>query len=94
MQSKEKTARPRGTDSAEVISVIKTEAICGSGIDGDPVRTVVQYWLFDGTLVGTMDSICPPGFVPTPTDPFGACQIDSRRFAGYADDDDTGRESA
>lgn len=44
--------RPRGTDSAKVISVIQTTALCGSGIEGDPLYEITQYWTFDGVLIG------------------------------------------
>lgn len=47
----EKAARPRGTDSATVIPVIRTSSIEGRGTDEDPVREVVQYWSLDGSLL-------------------------------------------
>lgn len=40
------TARPRGTDKAEIIQVIKTTSILGKGIEKDPVRYIYQYWDF------------------------------------------------
>ena len=52
---KEKTARPRGTDSAKIISVIETEAIAGYGIEEDPVRPVKQYWSLSGELLAVSD---------------------------------------
>lgn len=52
----EKTARPRGTDSAKVIQVIVTESIEGRGISGDPVRCVLQYWSLEGELLAKCDS--------------------------------------
>ena len=51
----EKTVRPRGTDSAKVISVIETTALRGSGVPGDPCRVVRQYWDFDGNLLAECD---------------------------------------
>ncbi len=45
------TARPRGTDSAEVIQVIKTTALSGSGTANDPCTIRVQYWSLDGQLL-------------------------------------------
>lgn len=48
-------ARPRGTDSAQVIHVIKTEALRGEGTKEDMCRTVIQYWDFDGNLLAEND---------------------------------------
>ena len=56
MDLKEKTVRPRGTDSARLVTLIETRAIQGYGTDDDPVRTKTQYWDFDGTLVAEIDS--------------------------------------
>lgn len=50
-----KTARPRGTDSAKIISVIETESIAGYGTEEDPVRPVKQYWSMSGELLATND---------------------------------------
>lgn len=47
--------RPRGTDSARVIRVIKTEALRGKGTQGDSCRLVTQYWDFDGNLLAEND---------------------------------------
>lgn len=47
--------RPRGTDSAQVIQVIKTESLRGKGVEGDVCRTVTQYWDFDGNLLAESD---------------------------------------
>lgn len=55
MFEKKETARPRGTDSAHVEQVIVTEAIVGCGTDNDPVRSVKQYWSFDGDLLAIND---------------------------------------
>lgn len=48
-------ARPRGTDSAQVIQVIKTESMRGVGTDEDLCRIVTQYWDFDGNLLAEND---------------------------------------
>ena len=47
--------RPRGTDSAQVIQVIKTESMRGVGTDEDLCRIVTQYWDFDGNLLAEND---------------------------------------
>ena len=47
--------RPRGTDKAEVISVIKTTSLLGRGIEKDPVRVVTQYWDTKGNLLAERD---------------------------------------
>lgn len=57
--SNEKTARPRGTDSARVIMVIETEAIAGRGTEEDPVRSVKQYWGMSGDLLAVNDPFSP-----------------------------------
>ena len=51
------TIRPRGTDKAEVIQVIRTESIIGRGIEEDPVRTIYQYWDFEGNLLASKDTL-------------------------------------
>lgn len=48
-------ARPRGTDSAEVIQVIRTQALRGEGTEEDLCRIVTQYWDFDGNLLAEHD---------------------------------------
>ena len=48
-------ARPRGTDSARVIQVIETTALCGIGTDEDACRIVTQYWDFKGNLLAEAD---------------------------------------
>lgn len=47
----QKTARPRGTDSARVIQVIETTALLGTGTIDDPCKIVKQYWSVDGELL-------------------------------------------
>lgn len=51
------TARPRGTDKAEVIQVIKTISLLGLGTKEDPVRYIYQYWDFDGNLLAKNDTL-------------------------------------
>lgn len=51
------SVRPRGTDKAEVISVIKTTSLLGNGIEKDPVRYVYQYWDFKGNLLASHDTL-------------------------------------
>lgn len=46
-----KAARPRGTDSARLITVIETKSLLGRGTHDDPVKLVTQYWDFDGKLL-------------------------------------------
>lgn len=48
-------ARPRGTDSARIITVIETTALRGCGTEEDPCRRVRQYWSLDGKLLGEND---------------------------------------
>lgn len=51
------TVRPRGTDKAKVIKVIKTESLIGKGIQEDPVRLIYQYWDFKGNLLAKHDTL-------------------------------------
>lgn len=51
------TVRPRGTDKAEVINVIKTTSLLGKGIPEDPVRCIYQYWDFEGNLLAKHDTL-------------------------------------
>ena len=41
--------------SAKLIQVIEVERNRGRGVDGDPVRTVTQYWSVDGVLLAEKD---------------------------------------
>ena len=52
MSQQRKATRPRGTDGAKVIQAIETRALEGLGTKDDPCRTKVQYWGFDGKLLG------------------------------------------
>lgn len=49
--------RPRGTDKAEIISVIKTTSLLGLGTKEDPVRYIYQYWDFEGNLLAKHDTL-------------------------------------
>lgn len=49
--------RPRGTDKAEVMQVIKTISILGEGTEKDPVRYIYQYWDFKGNLLASHDTL-------------------------------------
>ena len=51
------TVRPRGTDKAEVMQVIKTISILGRGNKEDPVRYIYQYWDFKGKLLASHDTL-------------------------------------
>ena len=51
------TVRPRGTDKAKVIKVIRTESIIGRGIPEDPVRYIYQYWDFKGNMLAKHDTL-------------------------------------
>ena len=45
----------RGTDSAEVIRVIKTTALRGAGTKDDLSRIVTQYWSLEGEFLAEHD---------------------------------------
>lgn len=49
--------RPRGTDKAEVIKVIKTKGLIGEGTTKDPARYIYQYWDFEGKLLAEHDTL-------------------------------------
>ena len=46
------TARPRGTDSARLVTVIETTALCGTGLANDPCYPRIQYWSLEGDYLG------------------------------------------
>ena len=48
-------ARPRGTDSAQVIQVIKTESMRDEGTNEDMCRIVKQHWSLEGELLAEND---------------------------------------
>jgi hypothetical protein len=41
---------------AKLIEVIETVSLKGEGVEGDPVRHVIQYWSKDGVLLAENDS--------------------------------------
>lgn len=45
--------RPRGTDEACVIQVIRTKSLVGAGTHDDLSKIMVQYWDFEGNLLAT-----------------------------------------
>lgn len=49
--------RPRGTDKAEVIQVIRTISLLGDGTEKDPARFIYQYWDFEGNLLASHDTL-------------------------------------
>lgn len=51
------SVRPRGTDKAEVIQVIRTVSLLGNGTEKDPVRHIYQYWDFEGQLLASHDTL-------------------------------------
>ena len=51
------TVRPRGTDKAKVMKVIRTESTIGRGIPEDPVRLIYQYWDLKGNLLAKNDTL-------------------------------------
>ncbi len=57
---KRNTVRPRGTDSARLVTLIETKAIQGYGTADDPVRLKTQFWDFNGNLVAEIDSDTRP----------------------------------
>ncbi|SHI23857.1 hypothetical protein SAMN02745823_03774 [Sporobacter termitidis DSM 10068] len=44
--------------NAKVIQVIETSSTTGTGKPDDPVRTITQYWRFNGKLLFTADPAC------------------------------------
>ncbi len=51
------SVRPRGTDNAEVMQVIRTKSLLGEGTEKDPVRYIYQYWDFEGNLLASHDTL-------------------------------------
>jgi hypothetical protein len=56
MKEVKELVRPRGTDSAQLVNVIKTESLRGKGTEDDPCRTVIQYWSTEGELLAEKDT--------------------------------------
>lgn len=53
---KESNVRPRGTDEAKIIKVIKTVSLIGAGVEKNPVRYIIQYWDLKGKLLASKDT--------------------------------------
>lgn len=43
--------------AARVVQVIETRSIWGAGVDGDPVREVLQWWTLDGEEIACRDPV-------------------------------------
>lgn len=54
----------RGTDSAELVTVIKTIALRGSGKPNDGYRQVTQYWDINGDFLAENDPCVQEEFNP------------------------------
>ena len=66
----------RGTDSAKVVKVVRTTAMRGEGTNESPVRTVTQYWDFNGELLAENDGFindCIKGTIGSDTSHQMAC---------------------
>lgn len=48
--------RLKGPTSVKMMQVIKVTAKKGLGIEGDPVREIVQYWDTEGNLLAEIDT--------------------------------------
>ena len=48
--------RLKGPKSVEMMQVIKVTAEKGTGIEGDPVREIIQYWDTEGNLLAETDT--------------------------------------
>ena len=46
---------PRGVESVETITVIKTKTLIGRGTDTDPARYLYQFWDLKGNLLAEND---------------------------------------
>ena len=47
--------RPDAVTFIDVIQVIKTVAVRGSGTEEDPFRNITQFWTLDGSLIVEFD---------------------------------------
>mgnify|MGYP001036109087 CR=1 FL=1 len=55
--------------SAQVISVIQTKSVEGTGTEDDPNRIVTQYWDADGTLLAVNDPFIQDVLLPSLSPP-------------------------
>lgn len=55
MTVKENTVHPRGVDSVKMTSVVELRLTVGAGVEGDPVRTVMELWSLDGKRLAVVD---------------------------------------
>ena len=55
MGDKKETARPRGTDSVQLIQAIQVMVSIGEGTAKDPKRVIVEFWDLQGNLLAVND---------------------------------------
>ncbi len=48
--------RESNVDSVEKIEVIKVCSVFGEGIEGDPVRKLIEFFDLDGNLIARVDT--------------------------------------
>lgn len=48
--------RQKGPNSVKVTKVIEVKTNKGLGIDGDPIREVIQYWDMDGNFLAEKET--------------------------------------
>lgn len=63
--------RASSVDAASVIQVIQVCSITGAGVEGDPVRQIVEYYSLTGELLARRDPHKIPCGIPLPTTPSG-----------------------
>lgn len=66
--SKVQTGR---VDSCKAVTVTRIEFIRGTGVEGDPVRTVVQWWTPEGEMIAESDSFAEDEMQVLKSMPFG-----------------------
>lgn len=53
----ERIGRSAGrVDSCKMVQIIRLEVIRGLGIDGDPIRRVIQWWEPEGKMIAEHDT--------------------------------------
>lgn len=52
----EKFTRKTNVDIVQVEQVIVVHSILGRGVEGDPVRRIIEYYRMDGTLIVRIDT--------------------------------------